>query len=171
MRYFMNLRSKALLFAASVLLAMCSTECIAQGPNGKDFGFGLILGDPTGATVKIWTSSTTAFAFDVGASHFGPTRMDADYMWHFDAFRSSIVKMYAAPGISLALGSRNAHYIHRWEFDGPDEGVGVGVRAMFGLNIIPARTPIEMFLEIGPLIGLSPQGGAFDAALGIRFYP
>src|SRR5205809_2453729 len=107
MRYLMNLRSRALFFAATALLAMCSTECIAQGPNGKDVGFGLILGDPTGATVKFWTSSTTAFAFDIGASHFGPTRMDAEYMWHFDAFHSKIVKMYAAPGLSLAVGAQN----------------------------------------------------------------
>jgi hypothetical protein len=168
----MNLRSRATVWTAmAMLLAMCSTECIAQGPNGKDVGFGLILGDPTGGTVKFWTTSTNAFAFDLGASHFGPTRINAAYLWHIDAFHSSIVKMYAAPGVALALGGRSGHYIHHWEFDGPDEGIGVGVRAMFGLNIIPARTPLEFFVEIGPLIGISPQGSAFDAGLGIRFYP
>ena len=42
---------------------------------------------------------------------------------------------------------------------------------MFGLNIIPKRTPLEFFLEVGPLIGLYPFGVAVDIAAGVRFYP
>jgi hypothetical protein len=43
---------------------------------------------------------------------------------------------------------------------------------MFGLNVIPRRTPLEFFLEVGPLIGITPAFGvAVDWAIGVRFYP
>ncbi len=153
-----------------LILALGSTMSRAQSPGGKTFGFGLILVDPLGATVKIWTNPVNAFVFDIGASDFGPTRLDGDYLWHFDAFQSRVVKMYAGPGIALAFGDGIGPYGYR-EFGGPYNGVGLGIRVMFGLNIIPVKTPLELFFEMGPLIGLSPSGVGLDLALGIRFYP
>src|SRR5882724_8932112 len=43
-----------------MLLLYASTSAKAQRPDGGNFGFGLIVGEPLGATVKVWTSSTTA---------------------------------------------------------------------------------------------------------------
>jgi len=151
-------------------MALCSTECLAQGPGGNSFGFGLVVGDPLGLTVKLWTNPVNAFVFDIGESNFGPTRLDADYLWHFDPFHSRIVKMYAGPGLALAFGSGNGIYGGR-EFDHGDNGVGIAARVMFGLNVIPSRTPLEIFLELGPIIGISPGGAGLDVAAGIRFYP
>jgi hypothetical protein len=163
------LKKTKLLAIGVVALTLGSTECQAQGPGGRTFGFGLVLIDPLGATVKIWINPVNAVTFDIGASDFGPTRLDADYLWHFDPFLSRVVKMYAAPGLALAFGNGNGPYGSR-EFD-HDNGVGVGVRVMFGLNVIPARTPLEMFFALGQLVGLSPSGVGLDVALGIRFYP
>src|ERR1700733_11226598 len=98
----MNLKYLAI---AILALTIGSTDCLAQGPGGKDLGFGLILIDPLGATVKIWTNPVNAFVFDIGGDDFGPIRLDGDYLWHFDPFRSRIVKMYAGPGLSLAFGN------------------------------------------------------------------
>ena len=39
-------------------------------PQGKKFGFGIILGDPTGGTAKIWVKREKALAFYLGASFF-----------------------------------------------------------------------------------------------------
>jgi hypothetical protein len=163
-------KNAKLLAAGLVALMLSSTESQAQGPGGRSFGFGLVLIDPLGASVKFWINPVNALVFDIGASDFGPTRLDADYLWHFDAFQSRIVKMYAGPGLVLAFGNGIGPYGAR-EFGGPYNGVGVGIRAMFGLNVIPVRTPLEMFFGLGPLIGLSPSGVGLDIALGIRFYP
>ncbi len=43
----------------------------AQSPQNKTFGFGIMLGDPTGGTVKIWTQPANAFVIDLGSSYFG----------------------------------------------------------------------------------------------------
>src|SRR5438045_3907193 len=54
---------------------VASPTCHAQGPGGKSFGFGLILGEPLGATVKLWTNPENAFVGDIGASYFGALRI------------------------------------------------------------------------------------------------
>ncbi len=163
--------TKAKLLAAGLLaLTLGSTECRAQGLGEKDFGLGLIVGDPLGITVKYWTSHINAFVLDFGESDFGPTRISGDYLWHFDPFQSHTVKMYVGPGVVIAFGTGNGPYGGN-EFARTDASEGVGVRGMLGINIIPNRTPLELFFEGGPLIGLSPTGVGIDFAAGIRFYP
>jgi len=161
------------IIAASLLTSFIPQMVRAQGPEGKSFGFGIILGTPLGVTVKLWTASDQAFVADFGGSYFGPLRLQADYLWHFDAFHSSIVKMYAGPGLGLAFGNGDNRFFddHPHPVDGPNQ-LGVGVRVMFGVNIIPRRTPVEIFAEIGPLIAFVPNTGVgVDGGVGIRFYP
>jgi hypothetical protein len=48
----------------------------------------------------------------------------------------------------------------------------LAARGVFGVNVIPQNTPIEIFLEVGLLVGLTPSfGSAGDVAIGIRYYP
>ncbi len=161
---------------AGLLTILAPSAILAQGPQGKSFGFGIILGTPLGATVKLWTASDQAFVGDIGASYFGPLRVQADYIWHFDVFHSSIVKMYSGPGLALAFGQAEPHgpfYDNRFFDDEPGAThLGVGARVIVGLNIIPRRTPVEIFAELGPLIAFVPNVGVgLDGGIGIRFYP
>lgn len=168
-----------------LLLSICIVGLRAQGPNGNDFGFGIILGEPIGGTVKIWTARDQAVAASIGGnSYFGNLRIGADYLWHFDVFRSQVVKMYSGPGLVVGFGEGHDHWFHSGHGHGnghghddhfyfrDEGGVGFAARVVAGLNIVPKRTPVELFLEIGPLIGISPFFGvAVDGAIGIRFYP
>src|ERR1044072_8356922 len=49
------------LFFFFLVLGSITPEGRAQGPQGRNFGFGLVIGEPLGATVKYWTSSDNAF--------------------------------------------------------------------------------------------------------------
>ncbi len=169
--------SQVFLFTISIFGQSAS---YAQGPMGRNFGFGLIIGEPLGATIKYWTAPNQAFDAYIGGSYFGAPRIGGDYIWHFDAFNSSVVKMYAGPG--LALGFGRGYYYGFYNGHGKngkdyfyyrDAGTtAVAARVIIGVNIIPRRSPVEIFLELGPLIGLSPSfGTALDVAAGIRFYP
>ncbi|HYM21374.1 MAG TPA: hypothetical protein VEW28_10290 [Candidatus Kapabacteria bacterium] len=169
---------KIIFFIASTVVIF-STAVIspasAQGPRGSSFGFGIVLVEPLGGTVKFWTASDQAFVGSIGGSYFGNPRLNVDYIWHFDAFNSQIVKLYAGPGLSLGFGQGSYYWYYRRGdyFYVRDPGsTGIGIRVMLGLNIIPRRTPMELFIEAGPLIGVSPAfGSAFDFGLGVRFYP
>jgi hypothetical protein len=173
-----GLKYCAIIFCV-LILSLKPQKSFSQGPGG-DFGFGLILGEPLGGTIKYWTSQTNAIVGDVGASYFGEPRFDVDYLWHFYSFRSRIVALHA--GIGAAVGFGNGYYdiIYARDIEGHpfyyrayyNSNVGFGVRAIFGLEIYPRRTPLEFFIEAGPLIGISPAFGVgWDLAAGVRFYP
>ena len=143
-----------------------------QSPQGKQFGFGIMLGDPTGATLKIWTENENAFVIDIGSSYFGSPRLDGDYLWHFNAFHSNIAQLYAGPGVAIGFGNGHGFWYNDNGFYVRDNGAGLGVRGVFGVNVIPRNDPLEFFFEVGVLVGIAPDfGSAVDAALGLRFYP
>lgn len=156
-----------------ILLFVHAFNIHAQSPQGKKIGFGIMVGDPTGATLKIWSSYDNAWVIDVGSSYFGSPRVNVDYLWHFNAFNSRVAELYAGPGGVIGFGTgHGVYYAGEDGFYYRKTGAGLGVRGVFGLNIVPERTPLEIFFEAGVLIGLSPDfGSAVDAALGLRFYP
>jgi hypothetical protein len=165
---------KKILFITLILVSVISDISFSQSPESKNFGFGVILGDPTGLTLKFWTQRNNALVIDVGASYFGSPRVGVDYLWHFDAFRSKVATLYAGFGGVLGIGEGKGFYYtqHRGFYFRSDNGVGLGVRGVLGVNIIPRNSPLEFFLEAGLLVGLSPSfGSAADVGLGMRFYP
>jgi hypothetical protein len=166
---------KKLLLSLFVFAGVILAPSYAQSPEGKNFGFGVMVGDPTGLTVKFWTQRTNALVIDVGGSYFGSPRIGLDYLWHFNAFNSNVAKLYAGFGGALGIGEGKGFYYAndngRFYFRS-DNGLGLGVRGVFGVNFIPRTTPLEFFLEVGVLVGLTPNfGSALDTGLGIRFYP
>jgi hypothetical protein len=173
----------ALLFLSWIMI-LTPSHAHAQGPRGKDFGFGIILLEPTGGTIKYWLNQENALVADIGYSYFGAPRIDVDYLWHFQAFNSNVAKLYAGFGgvVGFGRGYYGVYYKHGqyiYTDDAPfyyrsyyNTDVGFAIRAIFGLNVIPRKTPLELFFELGPLIGISPAFGvAVDVALGVRFYP
>lgn len=161
---------KKILIAVTFIIALSSLS-IAQVPRRGDFGFGIKLGDPTGATLKFWTNRENAFVVDVGASYFGSPRIGVDYLWHFNAFNSNIVDLYAGMGGVIGIG-RGKGFWFKDKFGRPDNDIGLGVRGVFGVDVVPMNTPLEILFEIGALIGFVPDfGSAADVAIGIRFYP
>lgn len=156
------------------LFIFYSSVVFAQSPGGKSFGFGIILGEPTGGTLKFITSYENAFVVDIGTSYYGSPRINVDYLWHFDAFNSNIALLYAGPGGVIGIGEgRGFWYKDKNDrFYRESNNVGIGMRGIFGINVIPERTPLEFFLEFGVLVGFVPDfGSGVDAALGMRFYP
>lgn len=155
-----------------VLILFSFNNIFAQSPQGKDFGFGIILGDPTGGTVKFWTKNNNAFVIDLGASYFGSPRINVDYLWHFDAFESRIAKLYAGPGGVIGFGEGHGLYYKNKLVRKDDDRFGIGGRGIFGVNVIPINEPLEFFFEFGVLIALAPDFDSFvDVGLGMRFYP
>ncbi len=162
---------RKLMVIVSILLF--ANTMLAQKPGGGNFGFGLMLGEPTGATIKYWTTNKNALDAFLGVSYFGELALGADYLWHFDAFRSNEFSLYAGPGLVIGFGGNDGVFYDRDDRRFRDrDGAGIAIRGIMGVNFTPRRSNFELFLELGPLIELAPDVEAgFDFSVGFRYYP
>jgi hypothetical protein len=151
------------------------THLFSQTPLDRRTGIGIILGDPTGLTVKTVWSRQTDLTANIGSSYFGALRIGVDWTWNFDVFNDRFIHLYFGPGAVLGIGnadgiiyrSKSGYYFYR-----PAGEAGIGVRGIFGVCGRAKNEPFEFFAEFGPLIGLVPHvGSSIDAGIGIRCYP
>ena len=143
---------------------MSAQQATAQERN---FGLGVMLGEPTGLSAKLWTKNNNALAFGLGWSTYHPRYDDRgnrvhfhmDYLWHsFDAIRSE--EKFA---FHYGIGGR-------FKDRGGDNG-SLAVRGVGGLNWFIRNAPIDIFIEIAPSLELTPSTGfGIDGAFGARFY-
>ncbi len=148
---------------------------VAQGAFSQDHGFGLgvIFGEPTGISAKLWTSHVNAFDFGLGWS-FGGDRLGRyngyydggrrvhfhmDYLWHsFDVIRSS-ERFPLYYGIGGRINS------------GAGYDASIALRGVFGIAWLPHRAPLDVFLELVPSLQLTSTAGfGLDAGIGARYY-
>lgn len=142
-------------------------------PQNKTFGFGIQLGEPTGLTGKFWLQKDQALAISLSNSYLGSLRIGVDYLFHFNAFNSNVVNLYAGPGAAIGIGKSGGWLYKKGDkyWYEEENHTGFGARGVFGINIVPRKTPLEIFGEIGVMIGISPTGWTnTESAIGIRYY-
>jgi hypothetical protein len=162
---------KQSLFAVVAFVLFLSTS--GTFAQERHFGLGVILGEPTGLSAKLWVSSATAFDFGLGWS-FGGDRVGnydggyngesrvhfhMDYLWHwFNAISSSErFPLYTGVGgrINTGAGYENS----------------IAARGVIGIAWLPRETPIDIFLELVPSLQVVPSTGfGIDAGLGARYF-
>lgn len=139
----------------------------------RGFGLGVIIGEPTGISAKLWTSPVNAFDFGLGWSiggdrigkykgnYNGGSRVHfhMDYLWHsFEAIHSS-ERFPLYYGIGGRMNS------------GAGYDASVAVRGVFGIAWLPQNTPIDVFVELVPSLQLTSSiGFGMDAGIGARYF-
>ncbi len=121
---------------------------------------GVILGEPTGVSVKFWTTWETAV--DVGVAwsfrRHGHITIHADYLFHnFNFFKieDGRLPVYAGVGGRLRV---------------EDDDTRIGIRIPVGAEYILEAYPFSVFLEIAPVIDLVPETGTeLNGGLGFRY--
>ncbi|MBX3006797.1 MAG: hypothetical protein KF816_02100 [Melioribacteraceae bacterium] len=150
----------------SLLLALPITQA-----QSKKFGLGVIIGEPTGLSSKLWLSNNNALVFGVGWSVDGYrisgydynkttlVHIHVDYLWHsFDAIKSNreFPLFYGIGGII----NRGREY--RGNF---------GIRGVLGIAWMPRSTPLDIFIEVVPtLLLINSTSFGIDAGIGARYY-
>lgn len=158
------------LFLFVIVLGFVISKPMSAQDSG--FGMGLILGEPTGLSAKLWTSKTNAFDFGLGVGlggdrikykgdydNGGRIHFHMDYLWHsFNAISSSeMFPLYYGIGGRFNSGGG---------YDG-----SLGIRGVFGIAWFPRATSIDVFFEIVPVFQVTPLTGlGVDAGLGIRYF-
>jgi len=157
----------------SICVAIVITIIGGQLAHAQEgLGVGIILGEPTGISLKVWISEKQAI--DAAAawsfSENDSFQFHADYLVHYfypvksEGFQGKL-PLYAGVGGRLKLEEDN---------DGKgrnDDDSLLGVRIPFGISYVFADFPIDLFVEIVPVLDVIPDT-EFDinAAVGARFY-
>lgn len=132
------------------------------GKNG--LGMGVILGEPTGISIKGWNSYSSAIDGAVAWSLEGNDKVHihADYLFH--DFSVVDVKKGQLP-FYYGIGAR---VLFRNEGNLDDK---FGVRIPVGLSYLFANSPLEFFIETVPILDLTPDTELdFNGGIGLRFY-
>lgn len=137
-------------------------------------GVGVILGEPTGLSVKKWVSATRAVdgAAAWSLSDNESFRLHADYLIHLydpedlQAIQDKVPLYYGA-GLRVRLEDDE----DEGKGNGDDEDTTLGVRIPVGLTYYLPKQSIDLFVEIVPVLDVVPDTDFdIDGAIGARFY-
>ena len=149
-------------------------------PGGSGpLGLGIMLGDPSGISLKYWNSSTTAVALGVASSWRDYLEIFVDHDWHFlSVFTgNSPLVPYVGVGAGLLFDTydrySNDYYTNRRSIflDDNSGSFALSFRIPLGIEFLPRAVPLGAFIELMPgLIFLPGMHGIVQAAVGARYY-
>ena len=143
-------------------------------------GAGVFIGIPTGATGKFWLNKTYAVDATLAYSFGGWLMGYADYLYNFrHLFRGDYgsatrfvthLNPYFGAGI-LAFISAGTYTKDRSFYSDRDTSGGFGVRAPVGVEWMPGKPPLGVYVELAPGFGLVPSAFfIFQGGFGARYY-
>lgn len=144
----------------SLFVIVVVSSAVVALSQDRGFGAGVMLGEPTGLTGKVWVSQRNAIDFGLAYSFRskGYFHIHADYLWHFpDVIQSTErIPLYVGLGGRLAVG----------------KGSGIfGIRIPFGMAFWLRSAPLEFFLEMAPIVDLAPATElSGNGGIGVRYY-
>lgn len=161
--------------AVAVLAALATPALAAEDEDGMrgvekgTLGLGLILGEPTGLSAKLYMKDDQAIQAAVGFAFFGGgLQLHADYVFHpfiLQQRDSFVLPFYVGPGVRFISYD-----------DGRDErSFAAGLRVVAGLVFDFKDIPLDVFVEVAAVAeywfkddeGFNP---ALNAAAGARYY-
>lgn len=133
------------------------------------FGAGLIIGEPTGVSVKYYLGDDTAIDGAVGGAVIGKgLQVHADFLWHPWILESK--KSFVLPAY-VGLGAR---VLDRNGGGGNDDHLRIGMRFVGGLLFDFTEVPLDVFIEVAGVADYRTKGTAFGLDLnlgaGVRYY-
>lgn len=149
---------KSFFLSLIIFFALVASSRVSAQDSG--FGAGIMFGEPTGVSIKLWTSETTAIDGGLAWSFMngGFMHIHADFLMHkFGVIdvNSGRLPLYFGIGARLGLGNE----LH------------VGVRVPIGLDYLFDEAPVDIFLEIAPGLDLTPATAfALDGGIGVRYF-
>ena len=145
------------------------SSAVADTEKGV-LGIGLIVGEPTGISGKIYLGDDTAIDFAAGAAFIGRgLQVHGDYLWHpFVLENTNVFVLPAYSGIGLRI-------LRRDDGDSIKAHTRIGVRLVGGVLFDFRAVPIDVFVEaalVGDYRTLEGDHLGLDINLGagVRYY-
>lgn len=151
---------------AAALCAGFAATTHAQGTGMQTIGAGIVLGEPTGISAKVWYTDTMAIDGAAAWSFRGDTNihMHADLLWHDWRTLDEKAEMdhsFARLPLYYGIGARARL--------GDDDRLGM--RLVIGTSLMLTRAPFDFFFEIAPIMDVVPSTDLdMNAGIGARFW-
>jgi len=142
------------------MIAISSANLFSQ-TNGT--GLGIIVGEPTGLTLKHWVAPSNAIDAGLAWSFLdnGNFHIHADYLYYMDVFNTNSASLYAGVGGRIKLKNSDKH-----ETDNR-----IGARVPVGVVFYFPEPKLDLFVEVVPVLDLTPKSEiSFNAAVGVRYF-
>lgn len=151
--------------------ARADTDDDTAGPGAEKgtLGVGIILGEPTGITAKLYLEDDQAVQAAIGSAFIGGgLQLHADYVFHpyiLQTRDSFVLPVYVGPGVRL-IDYTNGR---------DDSSFAIGVRAVGGLLFDFKTVPLDAFIEIAGVLEYQFKAGEgagirLNAGAGVRYY-
>jgi hypothetical protein len=165
----MNTRIVMILLCTCFLSSAAVQQMHAQ--DGGRFGLGFVFGEPTGFTWRYRINYVNSVDGSIGFIPEDRARINVDYQWHHHT--DPVFAFHYGIGAAFGLGGSDYVVFHdRGGYFVAHRELGFGVRVPLGFTIFPSGTPLDIFLEVAPVLVLTPETGVgVDAGIGVRIYP
>jgi len=148
-----------------VTILVCSSIAFSSSSSDRKWGFGVVLGAPSGLSLKYWENSRVAYQGSIGGMWGGGLMIGADYLVHENALRNPSVPFYYGPGIFIGDAGLGGPTYSRGK-------LALGIRGAFGVDYLVRDHPFDVSFELGPALLLTPVVGmGIEVSIAIRFYP
>ncbi len=140
-----------------------SVLCLCAAPDAQardGIGLGIIVGEPSGASMKYWLDDTIAIdaALAFSLSDNNPFEFHTDYLMHsgMSGKNSSALQSYYGVGARITSDNNDTH---------------LGIRIPIGVSYMFPDVPVDLFAEIAPVLDVTPDVDLdLSGAIGIRYY-
>ena len=156
-----NLSSQKIVSLSLIIMFLSVLTIPTTGwAQAKGWGLGVILGEPTGISFKTWLNKDRAIDAAAAWSFGGEDafHLHGDYLFHNRTllnFDKNVIPLYYGIG-------------GRLRFQGQSK---FGVRFPLGVTFFIREAPIDIFLELVPILNLAPSTEFdFNGAIGARYY-
>jgi hypothetical protein len=162
---------KIVLLLLLLLISAAMAEARVEDPK-YHYGVGLFLGEPTGLTGKYWVNNKEAYDLTVSFRFSSYLYLSGAYLYHnYDVFKNieepGSMALYYGGGFRLIADSDHNYRKH---YDDKTYDAIFGLRGTIGVNYIFPNNPLEIFIELSPIMNIVPATDLdFSAGLGIRF--
>lgn len=138
-------------------------------PEKGTFGLGIVFGEPTGISAKLYLKDDQALQAGLGFALIGTGfHAHVDYVFHpyiLQTRSAFVLPVYIGPGVRAIQyrDGREANYL------------AFGLRVVGGLLFDFKRIPLDAFVEVGGVAEFRTHDGdhfglALNAAAGARYY-
>ncbi|KAF0149737.1 MAG: hypothetical protein FD143_2718 [Ignavibacteria bacterium] len=124
----------------------------------EGYGFGIMLGEPTGLSAKYWLDGKKALNFGLAYSfvtNANALAVHCDYVFHNNNLVT--LPVYYGFGARIRAGGNDNSFL--------------GARGVVGVLYQFPKEPVDVFAEVAPVFNLFPKTTLhIDIAIGTRYF-